>query len=121
MALDQPDGIVVRRAKGQALGGHRIASSPAPQIVGSSRKLEIALGGAVHRTTPSSRTLTGIALILLLIVLWAALVASLAAVVGRLPILVQAVFYLFTGLVWILPLRPLVRWIQTGRSGNKAG
>lgn len=63
---------------------------------------------------PSSRTLVGIGLILLLIVVWAAFVASLAHVVGNWPILVQAPFYLFMGIAWIIPLKPLVRWIQTG-------
>ncbi|HVM22459.1 MAG TPA: DUF2842 domain-containing protein [Sphingomicrobium sp.] len=69
---------------------------------------------------PSARKLAGIALILLLIVLWAALVASLAPTVGNWPILVQAPFYLVMGIAWILPLKPLVRWIQTGsfRSGK---
>jgi hypothetical protein len=65
-------------------------------------------------TQPSSRTLIGIGLILLLIVVWAAFVASLAQVVGGWPILVQAAFYLIMGIVWIIPLKPLVRWIQTG-------
>ena len=63
---------------------------------------------------PSGRKLTGIALILLLIVLWAAFVASLARIVGAWPILVQAVFYLVMGIAWIIPLKPLVRWIETG-------
>jgi len=64
---------------------------------------------------PSTRKLAGTALILLLIVFWAAFVASLAPVVGTWPILVQAPFYLVMGLVWIIPFKPLVRWIQTGR------
>ena len=64
---------------------------------------------------PSSRTLVGIALILLLIVIWAALVATMARFVGRWPILIQAPFYLLMGLVWIVPLKPFVRWMQTGR------
>jgi hypothetical protein len=63
---------------------------------------------------PSSRTLLGIALILLLIVVWATFVAGLAPVVGKWPVLVQAPFYLFMGIAWIIPLKPLVRWIQTG-------
>jgi predicted membrane channel-forming protein YqfA (hemolysin III family) len=63
---------------------------------------------------PSYRKLVGIGAILLLIVVWAAFVASLARVVGRWPILVQAPFYLVMGLVWIIPLKPLVRWIETG-------
>ncbi|MFL6752821.1 MAG: DUF2842 domain-containing protein [Sphingomicrobium sp.] len=52
---------------------------------------------------------------LLLIVFWAAFVASLAPVVGTWPILIQAPFYLIMGIVWIIPLKPLVRWTQTGR------
>ena len=63
---------------------------------------------------PSWRKLVGIGLILLLIALWATFVASLAQVVSRWPILVQAVFYLVMGIAWIIPLKPLVRWIQTG-------
>jgi hypothetical protein len=65
-------------------------------------------------TQPSARKLVGIGLILLLIVVWAAFVASLARIVGAWPILVQACFYLVMGIAWILPLKPLVRWIQTG-------
>jgi len=63
---------------------------------------------------PSGRKLAGIALIVLLIVFWAAFVASLAHVVGRWPILIQAAFYLIMGIAWIIPLKPLVRWMQTG-------
>jgi hypothetical protein len=25
------------------------------------------------------------------------------------------VFYLFTGLIWIAPLKPVLRWMETGR------
>lgn len=53
-------------------------------------------------------------MILLLIGGWAAFVAHLARVVGTWPILVQAPFYLVMGLAWIIPLKPLVRWMQTG-------
>ena len=67
------------------------------------------------RVEPSSRKLGGIALILALILVWAGLVLSLAPIVGRWPILAQAPFYLFMGLAWIAPLRPLIRWMETGR------
>jgi Protein of unknown function (DUF2842) len=63
---------------------------------------------------PSPRKLVGIALILLLIVIWAGFVASMARVVGGWPILIQTPFYLVMGIAWIIPLKPLVRWIQTG-------
>lgn len=68
--------------------------------------------GSVH---PSWRKPVGILAILLLILFWAALVATLAEAVGRWPALVQALFYLVTGLVWIAPLRPLLRWAETGQ------
>ena len=72
------------------------------------------MGPRMRETSPSPRKLVGIALILLLIVLWATFVASLAQIVGRWPILLQAPYYLVMGLAWILPLKPLIRWIETG-------
>ncbi len=63
---------------------------------------------------PSARKLVGVAIILAIILLWAAFVASLAPFVGKWPVLVQAPYYLVVGMVWIIPLKPLVRWIQTG-------
>jgi hypothetical protein len=71
------------------------------------------------RVEPSSRKLGGIALILLLITVWAGLVVGLAPFVSRWPILAQAPFYLFMGLAWIAPLRPLIRWMETGRWAAK--
>jgi len=69
---------------------------------------------APRMSDPSHRKLAGIALIVGLIVLWAAFVASLAQVVGKWPVLVQAPYYLFMGVAWVIPLKPLVRWIETG-------
>ena len=66
-------------------------------------------------TDPSWRKPTGIFGILAIIVAWAALVASLAAFVEKWPVLIQAVFYLVAGIAWIAPLRPLLRWMETGR------
>ena len=64
---------------------------------------------------PSWRKGAGVAAIVLLICIWAALVASLAPMIGKWPILVQGAFYLTVGIVWILPLKPLIRWTETGR------
>ena len=61
------------------------------------------------------RKLVGIVLILLLIILWSTFVAILAPFIGRWPVLVQAPIYLVLGIVWIAPLKPLIRWIETGR------
>jgi len=64
---------------------------------------------------PSWRKPAGILLIILLIIVWAGLVASLSAWVGEWPVLVQGVFYVIAGIVWILPLKPLLRWMELGR------
>ena len=64
---------------------------------------------------PTWRKPAGILAILLLIVTWAALVATFAQAIGHWPMLVQALFYLVTGLVWIAPLKPLLRWAETGQ------
>ena len=66
------------------------------------------------RRDPTARPAIGIVLILLVILLWAALVASLAPLVGRWPVLIQAAFYVVMGIAWIIPLKPLVRWMQSG-------
>ena len=64
---------------------------------------------------PSWRRPAGIFAILLLIVFWAVLIATFAGPIGRLPVLVQALFYLIVGIAWIAPLKPLLRWSQTGQ------
>ena len=63
---------------------------------------------------PNWRQLAGIFAILLLIAAVAGIVALFSQTVGRWPVLVQAVFYLVAGIVWILPLKPLLRWMATG-------
>lgn len=65
--------------------------------------------------TPSWRKPAGALLMLLLIALWAVLVTSLAGTITGWPALGQALFYLVTGLLWILPMKPLLRWMETGR------
>ena len=63
---------------------------------------------------PSWRKPAGIFLILALIAAWAAIVASLSGTVGEWAILAQAVFYVVAGIIWIFPLKPLLRWMETG-------
>jgi predicted membrane channel-forming protein YqfA (hemolysin III family) len=65
--------------------------------------------------SPTSwRKIVAAGAIVLLIAVWALIVASLAHMVGRWPVLVQAPFYLFMGVVWIIPLKPLLSWAETG-------
>jgi hypothetical protein len=66
-------------------------------------------------TEPSWRKPAGIFAILGLIAVWAGLVASLAGLVGKWPVLAQAAFYMVAGIAWILPLKPLLRWMETGK------
>ena len=62
----------------------------------------------------SWRKPAGMLAILLLILVWVVLVASFSAEIGALPILVQLVIYVVLGIVWITPLKPLLRWMETG-------
>jgi hypothetical protein len=60
---------------------------------------------------PSGRTLLGMALILLLILVWSVIVATVAGMIGHWPFALQMLFYLVAGIVWIVPLKPLIRWM----------
>ena len=66
------------------------------------------------RAEPSWRKPAGIFAILALIAAWAAVIVSLSGTVGRWPVLVQGIFYLAVGIMWIFPLKPLLRWMETG-------
>lgn len=68
-------------------------------------------------TEPSWRKPAGMLLILLLIAIWCALVASLSPWIGQLPGLAQLPIYGLSGIVWIwiLPLRRLLIWMETGK------
>lgn len=64
---------------------------------------------------PSWRKPAGVGLILLLILVWAVIVATVAGFVGDIAWPLQALFYTVAGIVWIMPLKPLLRWMETGR------
>ena len=66
-------------------------------------------------TEPSWRKPAGIFLILLIILLWAGLIAHLSPWISLLPVLGQALVYVSAGLLWILPLKPLLAWMETGK------
>lgn len=53
--------------------------------------------------------------ILALIAGWCVAIASLSEVTATWPWWAHAAFYLVTGIVWITPLKPLLRWMETGR------
>ncbi|MBW0144894.1 DUF2842 domain-containing protein [Sphingomicrobium clamense] len=64
---------------------------------------------------PNSRQLVGIFGIIAWIIVWAGIVASFSSTIGQWHMLLQAVFYLVVGLIWIAPLKPALRWMQTGK------
>ena len=63
---------------------------------------------------PTWRKPAGIFLILALIVAWCGLVVSAADLIEGAAWPVKAAFFLVAGLAWILPLKPLLRWMETG-------
>lgn len=64
--------------------------------------------------TPSWRKPVGMFIILALILVWVVLIASFSATIGAWHWAIQLVVYLVAGIVWILPLKPLLRWMETG-------
>jgi hypothetical protein len=50
-----------------------------------------------------------------MILLLMILVGSLSSRIARLPALIQLPIYIFAGIVWIAPLKPLLRWMELGR------
>lgn len=70
---------------------------------------------------PSWRKPAGVALILLLIAGWAFVAVSGAELLGDMPWPVFALYYTVMGMAWILPLKPLLRWMETGRLRLPAG
>lgn len=64
---------------------------------------------------PSWRKPAGMLLILLIIAIWAVLIASASSWISALPGWVQAAVYIVSGIIWIAPMRPLLIWMETGR------
>jgi hypothetical protein len=64
---------------------------------------------------PTWRKPAGMLAILLYIMLWAGAVVSQADRIARLPWPLQALVYAVAGIVWIAPLKPLLRWMELGR------
>lgn len=67
---------------------------------------------------PSYRKPFGVLAIILGLAAYVILVVGLSDPIGRLHVLVQAPIYLALGIVWVFPLKPLIRWMETGRWGR---
>jgi hypothetical protein len=64
---------------------------------------------------PTWRKPAGALGIIIYILAWIVLVTTFSAEIGSLPVLVQLPIYILLGIVWITPLKPLLRWMETGR------
>lgn len=67
------------------------------------------------RTEPTWRIPFGVFLLMAGLALYALGVAWLSQWIGLLPVLAQALVYLVLGVVWLLPLKRFLVWMQTGR------
>ena len=64
---------------------------------------------------PSWRKPAGVIGLLLYLTLYAGLVSSFADALSSLPQLLMVIAYIVLGIAWLLPLRPLFLWMNTGR------
>jgi drug/metabolite transporter (DMT)-like permease len=69
------------------------------------------------RERPTLRIPLGILALLLGLVLYALAVMWASQWIERLPALAQALVYLVLGVIWLLPLRRFLIWMETGRWG----
>jgi hypothetical protein len=67
------------------------------------------------RDKPTLRIPLGILALCLGLAVYALGVMWASQWIERLPVLAQAVVYCFLGVVWLLPLRRFLIWMETGR------
>lgn len=73
------------------------------------------------RTEPTIRIPLGILGLLIVLTLYGLAIALiLPRLIGAWPSLAQVPVYLVLGIVWLLPLRRFLVWMETGRWGNGA-
>lgn len=64
---------------------------------------------------PSWRKPVGMLAILGIIIGWTVIIASFSMQISQLHGIVQALIYTVAGIIWIIPLRPLLSWMETGK------
>jgi predicted membrane channel-forming protein YqfA (hemolysin III family) len=64
---------------------------------------------------PSWRKPFGIFVMLALIIVITALAGTFSPALARLHWALQAAAYIILGIGWIIPLKPLLRWMETGK------
>ncbi|WP_426163743.1 DUF2842 domain-containing protein [Sandarakinorhabdus sp. DWP1-3-1] len=68
---------------------------------------------------PSWRKPVGVLALLVYLIVYAVIVSSFGATLDTLPTILKVVAYLAAGLAWVLPLKPLFVWMNTGRWSSK--
>ncbi|SMF60793.1 DUF2842 domain-containing protein [Allosphingosinicella indica] len=66
------------------------------------------------RREPTWRQPVGMAMILLLIAGWAVIAVTIGEMIETAPWPLLALYYTVAGIIWIFPLKPLLRWMETG-------
>ena len=70
------------------------------------------------RTEPTWRIPVGILGLLAALIVYSVIIARYAPdIIGDWPGLLQAVVYIALGIIWLLPLRRFLIWMETGRWG----
>lgn len=70
------------------------------------------------RTQPTWRIPIGLLGLLAVLGLYGLLIARyIAPLIGNWPALIQTPIYIVLGVVWLLPLRRFLIWMETGRWG----
>ncbi len=64
---------------------------------------------------PSMRKPVGIFVMLALIIVVAVVAGTLSPTIATLHWALQALAYITLGISWIIPLKPLLRWMETGQ------
>ncbi len=64
---------------------------------------------------PTWRKPVGILVLLLGLAIYAMIAVTLVAPISRWPVLLQVPVWLILGVVWLLPLKRFLIWMETGR------
>lgn len=76
---------------------------------------DIRCGAAyVGGMTPTYRKPVGVLAIVAGLIVYAGVVSRLVAPIGALPWWLAVPLYLILGVLWLLPLKPLLQWMETG-------
>ncbi len=66
-------------------------------------------------TEPSWRKPVGVLALLAWLIIYALIIVTMADTLNALPTFFKVAAYLVFGLAWVLPLKPLFIWMNTGR------